>query len=105
MSYSPELNNHNKSKIKFKLDLSNYATKSDSKEAAGIDTSIFAKRADLASLKLDVDDLDIYKLKTVPVDLNKLSNVVKNNVVRKSVYDELVKKFNTIQTIDTSDLI
>ena len=44
-------------------------------------------------------------LETVPVDLNKLSNVVKNDVVKKNAYDELVKNFNAIQTIYTSDLV
>ena len=50
--------------------MSNYATK-------------FAKKADLANLKSDVDDLDIDKSKIVPVDLNKLNNVVKNVVIKR----------------------
>ena len=85
--------------------MSNYATKSDLKGVTGIDTSKFGKRFDLANLKLDVNDLDIDKLKTIPVDLSKLSNVVKKDVVKKTVFDELVKKVNAIQTNDTSDLV
>ena len=84
--------------------MSNYATKSDLKGVTGIDTSKFGKRFDLANLKLDVNDLDIDKLKTIPVDLSKLSNVVKKDV-KKTVFDELVKKVNAIQTNDTSDLV
>ena len=46
----------------------------------------------LRSLKSKVDELDIGKLKTTPVDLSKLSNVVKTDVVKKTEYNELVKK-------------
>ena len=49
--------------VKVELDLSNYATKTDLKNAAGVDTSDFAKKTDLANLKSDVDKLDIDKLK------------------------------------------
>ena len=77
--------------------MSNYATKSDKKkEAIGINTSNFAKKVDLASLKSDVENLDVEKLKTVLVDLSKLSDVVKYEVVKKTVYNELVKKVNAI---------
>ena len=61
----------------------NYATKVDLKNATGIDTSDFAEIADLDNLKSDVDKLDIDKLVPVPVDLSKLSDVVKNHVVKK----------------------
>ena len=85
--------------------MSNYATKSDLKNATGVDTSKFAKKIDLASLKSNVDKLDIDKLKyvpnglsrlknkidkldirkleTTPIDLSKLSDVVKNAAVKK----------------------
>ena len=63
------------------------------------------KRNDLANLKLDVDDLDIDKFKIVLVDLSNVSNIVKNDVVKKTVYEELAKKVNAIQTIDTCDLV
>ena len=90
-------------KVKVELDLSNYATKTDLKNATGIDTSSFAKKVDLANLKSNVDKLDIDKLKNVPtnlsnlkskvdkldvdklvpvlVDLRKLSDVVNNDVI------------------------
>ena len=63
--------------------MSNYATKTDLKNVTHIDTSIFALKKNLASLKPEVDKLDIDKLMPVPVDLSKLSNVVKNDVVKK----------------------
>ena len=63
-----------------------------------VDTLKLAKKADLASLKLNVHELDIDKLKTVPVDLYKPSNVVDNDVVKKIVYDKLVTKINAIDT-------
>ena len=63
--------------------MSDYATKSDLNNATGVDTSEFTRKIDLANLKSDIDDLDIHKLKTVPADLTKLSNVVKNDVVKK----------------------
>ena len=59
------------------VDLSNYATISDIKGVTGIDSSKFGRKACLACLKSDVHKLDIDKLETTPVDLSKLSNVVK----------------------------
>ena len=59
-------------KVKVELDLSNYATKTDLKNATGIDTSSFAKKVDLANLKSNVDKLDIDKLKNVPTNLSNL---------------------------------
>ena len=82
--------------ISVKVDLSNYATKTNLKNATGIDTCKLAAKSDLASLKAEIDKLDIDKLITVPADLNKLSDVVKNDVVRKTVYDKLVAKVNNI---------
>ena len=91
--------------IKIELNLSNYATKADLKSVAGFNTSDFSKKTDLAKLKSDVDKLDIDELRNVlsglnslkskvdkldipkleatPVDLSKLNNVVKNDVVKK----------------------
>ena len=69
--------------INVKLDLSNYATKGDIKNVSHVDTSSFALKANLASLKTEVDKLDIDKLVPVPVDLSKLSDVIKNDVVKK----------------------
>ena len=127
MSYFPEPHTHNKNKIEAEWDLSNYATKSDLKNATNDDTTDFAKKADLPSLKPDVDKLDSDKLKNVPsgfnslkskvdkldigklesapVDLSKLSYVGKSYVVKKTEYDKLVKKVNNIKTTDTSDIV
>ena len=65
-----------------------------------VDTSSFALKTDLATLKTEVDKLDIDKLAPVPTDLSKLSNVVKNVVVKKDVYDKLLTKVNNIDTSD-----
>ena len=70
--------------IKIKIDLSNYATKTDIKSISHVDISSFALKTNLANLKSEVDKLDIDKLVPVPVDLSKLSNVVKNDVVKKN---------------------
>ena len=100
--YFPEPNSL-EGRVKFELDLPHYATKADLKNATGVDTSKFTKTFDLATLKSNVDKLDINKLKNVPtnlsnfktkidkldelvpvpVDLSKLSDVVKNDVVKK----------------------
>ena len=80
------------------MDLSNYATKTDLKKATAIDTSNLALKSNLSKLKTEVDKIDIDKLKTAPIDLNKLNNVVKNEVVKKTVYDKLVSKVNNIDT-------
>ena len=62
--------------INVKVDLSNYATKTDLKNVTHVDTSSFALKITIASLKTEVDKLDIDKLATVPVDLSKLSDAV-----------------------------
>ena len=69
--------------INIKVDLSNYATKADIKNISHVDTSSFALKTNLANLKTDVDKLDIDKLVPVPVDLGKLSDVVKNEMLLK----------------------
>ena len=105
--------NYLEASVKVELDLSNYAAKADFKNATGVDTPDFAKKTDLANLKSDVDKLDIDKLKNVPsglnsliikvdkldvdklvpvpVDLSKLSDVVKNNVVKTDVYNAKIR--------------
>ena len=88
--------------INVKVDLSNYATKTDLKNVTHVDTSIFARKSNLASLKTEFDNLDIDKLVPVPVDLSKLGDVVKNDVVTKAVYDKLVPK---VHNIDTSEFV
>ena len=64
--------------------MSNYATKLDLENESGLDTSKLAAKSDLASLKAEVDKIDVDKLKTVPIDLSKLTNVLKNKVVKKN---------------------
>ena len=66
--------------INIKADLSNYAAKADLKNTRGVDTSQLAWKSDLAGLKAEVDKIDVEKLKTVPVDLSKFSNVLNNDV-------------------------
>ena len=87
-------------KAKVALDLSNYATHFDYKEVTGIGKSKYAKAiAGLATLQSNVNRMDTGKLETTPLDLSKLGNVVKSNLVEDSVYDELVRKFNAIDSI------
>ena len=69
--------------IKVKVDLSNYATKNDLKNVTHVDTSSFTLKTNLASLKTEVDKLGIDKLVPIPVDLRKLSDVVKNDLLKK----------------------
>ena len=76
--------------IKVELDLANYATKDDVKNITHIDVSSFASKTNLAVLKTELDKTDADKLKTVPVDLAKLSNVVNNDVVKKTDYNTKV---------------
>ena len=82
--------------------MSNYATKADIKNITHVDTSSFALKTNLASLKTGVDKLDIDKLAPVPADLSKLSDVVKNDVGKKTLYDKLVAKLNNF---DASDFV
>ena len=70
--------------INVKVDLSNFATKTDLKDATGTDTSNFALKLNLASLKAEVDKLDIDRLVPVLVNLSKVSDVVKNDVAKKN---------------------
>ena len=84
--------------INIKADLSNYGAKTDIKNISRIDTSSFALKTNLANLKNEIDKLNIDKLAPVPVDLSKPSDVVKNDVLKKTVYDKLVAKVNSIDT-------
>ena len=70
--------------IKVKLDLTNYARKTYLKDITHTDVITFASKTNLTALKTEVDKIDVDKLKTVPDDLAKLSNVVKNEVVKKT---------------------
>ena len=84
--------------IKVKLDLSNYATKTNLENVTHVNGSNFASKTNLAALKTEMDKIDTEKLKTVPNDLAKLSNVVKNDVVKKTEYNKLITKVNGIDT-------
>ena len=76
--------------IKVELDLANYATKDDVKNITHVDVSSYATKTNLEALKSEVDKTDVDKLKTIPVDLAKSSNVVKNDVVKKTDYNTKV---------------
>ena len=101
MSCYPEPDSHTKDKVKVVLHLSNYASKKEWEHATVVDTSDFAAKLDIAklvnvstslnNLKTNVNDLDVGELKTVPIDLKKLSYVVYNQVVKNP-------KFNTPKT-------
>ena len=95
--YFPKLFRSFGGNINVKVDLSNYATKTDLKNVTHVDTSSFALKTNLANLKTKVDKLDIDKLVPVPVDLSKLSNAVKMRLLRR-LYDKLVAKVNNIDT-------
>ena len=84
--------------INVKVDLSSYPAKAGIKNISHVDISRFALISNLASLKIEEDKLDIDKLVPVPVDLSKISNVVKNYVVKKNMYHKLVEKVNNINT-------
>ena len=84
--------------IKVESDLSSYATKTNLKNVADVDVSSFASKTNLASLKTEADKLDIAKLTPGPNDLAKLSNVVKNDVLKKTEYDKLFEKVGNIDT-------
>ena len=71
--------------INVKVDLSDYGIKTDLKKARHVDTSSFALKMNLASLKSEVRKLD--KLAPVPVNLSKLSNIVKTDVIKEAVYN------------------
>ena len=82
--------------------MSSYATKAELKNTIGVDTSKIAANSDLGSLKAEDYKIDLDKLKTFPADLSQLSNVGKNEVVKKTVYDKLVAR---VSNIDTSGFV
>ena len=99
--YFPPYNNYSEN-IKGELELSNYALKKDIKDITHVDTCSYALKTNLAVLKTEVDNIDTGKLKTVPNDLAKLSNVVKNDVVKNTEYNTLKNK---VDAIDTSGFV
>ena len=82
--FYPELYESFGGDINVTVDLSNYATKTDIKSISHVNTSSFALKTNLANLQTGVDKLDIDKLVPAPTDLSKLSNVIKNDVVKKT---------------------
>ena len=98
--YLPKpFNSHFGDSTKVKIDLSNYAAKTDIKNISHVDTLSFALKTNLSSLKTEVDKLDIDKLVPISADLSKLSNVLKNDVVKKTVYNKLVAKVLILVTL------
>ena len=105
--YLPYKNSSNN--IKVELDLTNYATKTDLRNITHVYVSSFASKTNLAALKTKVDKIDVDKLKTTPADLAKLSNVVKNDFVKKTDYNAKVTSIEgqiagvTKNTLDNSN--
>ena len=89
--------------INIEVNLSNYATKADIKNISHVDTSSFALKTNLANLKTEVDKLDIDKLKPLPDDVSKLSNVVTNEVVKKTDDNNKITEIEN-KIPDTSNL-
>ena len=89
MSYYPPYKSSSNN-VKVELDLTNYATKTDLKNITHIDVSSFASKTNLAALKTEVNKIDVDKLKTKPIDLDRLSNLVKNDVVKNTDYNTKV---------------
>ena len=88
--------------INVKGDLSNYAIKTDLENITQIDTWNFTLKTNVASLKTEVDKLDNDKLVPFSVDLGKLNDVLKHDVVKKTVYDKLAVK---VSNTDTSKIV
>ena len=89
MSYYPPYKSSSNN-ITVELDLTNYATKTDLKNITHVDVGSFASKTNLPTLKTEVDKIDVNKLKTTPTDLDRLSNLVKNDVVKKTDYNTKV---------------
>ena len=106
--------------IQVELDLANYATKDVVKNITHVDVSSFAIKTNLAALKSEVDKINVDKLKTKPTDLAKLSNLVKNDVVKNTDYNTKVTSIESqiagvtldnvadvtkLKTVDTSSFV
>ena len=100
LSYYPPCKSSSNN-IKVVLDLSNFATKDDVKNITHVDVSSYATKTNLAALKTEVDKIDVDKLKTVHDDLAKLSNVVKNEVVKKLILVLMLmsRELNLVQIV------
>ena len=89
MSYYPPYKSSSNN-VKVELDLTNYAIKTDLKNITHVDVSSFASKTNLAALTTEIDKIDADKLKKTPIDLDRLSNLVKNDVVKKTDYNAKV---------------
>ena len=89
MSYYPPYKSFSNN-VKVKLDLNNYAAKTDLINITHVGVSSFASITNLAELKTEVDKIGVDKLKTTPIDLDRLSNLVKNDVIKKADYNAKV---------------
>ena len=89
MSYYPPYKSSSNN-VKVELDLTNYAIKTDLKNITHVDVSSFASKTNLAALTTEIDKTDADKLKKTPIDLDRLSNLVKNDVVKKTDYNAKV---------------
>ena len=90
--------------VKVELDLTNYAIKTDLKSITHVDVSSYASKTNLSALKNELDKIVVDKLKTVPDDLAKLSNVVKNEVVKKTDFSADNYVTRTKFSTDTNSL-
>ena len=89
MSYYPPYKSSS-SNVKVELNLTNYPRITDLKNITHVNVSSFASKTNLAALKTEVDKIDVDKLKTVPVNLAKLTNAVENDLLKKTVYNTKV---------------
>ena len=104
MSYYPP-HKRSRNNVKVELDLINYATKTDLKNITHADVSSFASKTNLPSLKTEVDKIDADKLKTVPIDLAKLTNAVEHNLVKKTVCNTKVTSIDVQRAGHTKNTV
>ena len=96
--YFPKLYRSFEVNVKVKLDLSSDVKKAELNNATGADISKLAANSDLAGFKAEIVKTNVDKFKTILLDLSKLSNVINNEIVKKTVYDKLVTKVNNTHT-------
>ena len=98
--YFPKLHEYYSQNLKFGLDQSNYAKKDRFKKSNRCSYIFLAVKSDLASLKAEVDKIDIDKLKTVPANLCKLRRVADNEIVKKTVNEKLPLRLMPLILVD-----
>ena len=98
--YFPKPYRNFEGNVKLELNLYSYGTKPELKNVIGVDTSKLTAKSDLAILKEEVDQINVEKLKAVPVPVDSinLGNVVRNEIVSKNLYNKIVTKVNSIDT-------